>query len=406
MNDSRWIWNWALGQRLNFQNLGSSISYVDQAAIFTNIKNTEPCHFLSNMPRNIADHILRDLDLAWQRSKNKNLDFNKPKFKKKFVDEITSLTEPSISCFQIGNNWIKFPKIKEKIRCNMHRKMIGTPCKINISLDVDKWYVCITNSIDSSIKVHPNQGTSVGLDRGVVNVLADSNGILIPNPRFGKKMSEKITRHQKNLSRKVKGSKNYIKEKNKLAKDHQKVRYQRKDHNDKLTHSYSKNHEIIVVEDLKVKDMTSSSKKKTAQSAVKTESGRVTKIAYKAALNAAILDVGWGQIKTMLEYKTRKFGGQLFKVNPAYSSQECSECDHIDENNRKSQSLFCCTKCGHSENADTNGAKVILKRYFRLLAEQNSRRSVGEAVCGGALSAPKKQKLFVVKRKLSKVSDT
>jgi putative transposase len=405
MNDARWLWNWALEQRLNLQNLGYNISFYEQSAIFTQIKKTVPLSFLNKIPRNVACSVLQDLDLAWQRYKNPKLDAEKPKFKKKNKRDINTLTEGSSICFAIGNGWISFPKIKEKIRCVMHRQMQGSPNRIAISVDADQWYVSIFNHIEIHNPTHPYPGTAVGIDRGVVNVIADSNGFTIPNPRFGKKMSEKIIRHQKNLSRKVFGSKNYEKEKLKLARDHRKVRFQRKDHNDKLTHYYAKNHEVVVVEDLKIQNMTSS-KKRAAQSAGQTSSGRVTRTAYKAALNAAILDVGWGQIKEMLEKKTRKYGGRLLKVNAAYTSQECSVCGWIDKANRISQSDFCCGKCGHSENADVNAAKVILKRALQPKAARSSRRNVGVAVCGGALSAPVKQKLSVVRRRSSQVSKT
>ena len=75
-----------------------------------------------------------------------------------------------------------------------------------------------------------------------------------------------------------------------------------------------------------------------------------------------INDVSWSEFFRQLEYKSDWYSNTFVKVEPKYTSQTCSNCSHIDSNSRISQSKFVCTKCGHSENADINASKEILKR--------------------------------------------
>jgi len=175
---------------------------------------------------------------------------------------------------------------------------------------------------------------------------------------------------------KQKGSTNRKKEKAKVAKVHRKLRRQREHFLHTWSHRYAKNHSVVVIEDLKLKNMTRSAKGTVE------EPGR--NVAQKTGLNRALLDVAPGRFATMLEYKTARRGGLLIRVPAAYSSQECAECGHVASENRPARSRFCCVACGREAHADTNAAKVLLKRH--------TRRTGGEAACGGTLEAgPMKQ---------------
>lgn len=70
-------------------------------------------------------------------------------------------------------------------------------------------------------------------------------------------------------------------------------------------------------------------------------------------------------VKMQLGYKTIRYGSELVLVNPAYTSQTCSCCGHVSKENRKTQAKFICVECGHSDNADINAAKNILKKRFK-----------------------------------------
>ncbi len=120
----------------------------------------------------------------------------------------------------------------------------------------------------------------------------------------------------------------------------------------KLTTHIAKNHGVVVIEDLRVKNMTRSAKG-TIRSPGKN-------VAQKRGLNRAILRQGWGEMEQMLAYKLDRNGGTLVKVSPAYTSQMCGQCGVVDRRSRTSQAVFACAACGHMAHADINAARNIL----------------------------------------------
>ena len=80
----------------------------------------------------------------------------------------------------------------------------------------------------------------------------------------------------------------------------------------------------------------------------------------KSGLNRSILQQSWGKFFELLEYKLKRNGGQLIKVDPKFTSQKCSCCGHIEKENRESQALFVCKKCKYTSNADHNASINIL----------------------------------------------
>ena len=120
----------------------------------------------------------------------------------------------------------------------------------------------------------------------------------------------------------------------------------------KLSTETSKNHAVIVIEDLQVNNMS-----RSARGTVE-EPGR--NVAAKSGLNKAILDQGWGTFRRMLEYKQGWRGGAVIAVNPRFTSQTCPECGHVSKANRPQQALFSCEQCGYSYHADVVAARNIL----------------------------------------------
>ena len=157
---------------------------------------------------------------------------------------------------------------------------------------------------------------------------------------------------QRKLSQKQLGSNNRKKQRLKVARIHDKIQNVRRDFLHKASHAISESQAIVVVEDVKIKKMT--------KSASGTVENPGTNIKQKSKLNKSILDQGWFMFKTMLEYKLKWLGGQLIKINPAYTSQTCNICKHIDPISRISQAIFQCTNCGYMGHADVNAAINIL----------------------------------------------
>jgi putative transposase len=175
-------------------------------------------------------------------------------------------------------------------------------------------------------------------------------------------------------------SKNRSKARKRLAEFQTRISRRRRDAIHKATTYLSKNHGRVVVEDLRVKNMTASAKG-TLEAPGKN-------VKAKAGLNRVILDKGFGEIRRQLEYKCRWYGSELVAVNPAYTSQRCHQCGHTEAGNRPSQAVFRCLKCGHEANADVNAAKNILKAGIGLPAA-----GLAAEACGGkALAARRSRK--------------
>jgi putative transposase len=121
---------------------------------------------------------------------------------------------------------------------------------------------------------------------------------------------------------------------------------------------------VVVIEDLKLKNMTRRPKAKVSSISGQWEKNGAK---AKAGLNRAMLGVGLGQFEQFLSYKLAMANKPLFKVSPHHTSQECANCGHTHPSNRTNQSDFKCVSCGHTDNADHNAALVIRKRAVNLI---------------------------------------
>lgn len=180
-------------------------------------------------------------------------------------------------------------------------------------------------------------GKTVGLDVGLNSFYTDSSGLGVENPRFYRTGEAKLKRSQKRVSRKVKGSKNRIKQRTRLGKIHLKVSRQRKDHAIKLALSVIKSNDLVAYEDLRVKNMV-----------------------RNHCLAKSINDAGWYQFRTWLEYFGKVFGRVTIEVNPAYTSQECSSCGTVVKKSLSTRTHIC--RCGCQMDRDHNAAVNILTK--------------------------------------------
>lgn len=132
----------------------------------------------------------------------------------------------------------------------------------------------------------------------------------------------------------------------------------------KLSTKIAKNHSVVVLEDLNIAKMT--------------RAAHGSGVRQKAGLNRSILDQSWGRFGEMLTYKLEASGGQVVKVNPAYTSQTCSACGVIDADSRRVK-RFTCRACGHDADADHNASLNILAAGLAVTACGGSRWRPGEA---------------------------
>jgi len=182
--------------------------------------------------------------------------------------------------------------------------------------------------------IEPTHRT-IGLDVGLESFYTDSLGVKVNNPRFYRTGEKKIKRSQRLVSRKVKGSKNRRKARVKLARVHLKISRQRKDHAIKLARCVAASNDVIVYEDLRIKNMVKNH-----------------------CLAKSINDAGWYQFRVWLEYFGKVFKRITIAVNPAYTSQECSSCGVVVKKSLSTRTHVC--QCGCKLDRDHNAGINIL----------------------------------------------
>jgi transposase len=209
-----------------------------------------------------------------------------------------------------------------------------------------RWHVAFA-AIPDPIPA-PSNGEVVGIDRGVTVSATLSTGELERVPGLTARERWRLRRLEHKLARARRGSKR--REQTRLAiaqmRTHQTDR--RKDWAEKISTNIARRFDVIRVEDLKISKMTRSARGTAA------DPGR--NVRAKAGLNREILRSGWGLLVRRLEDKAP---GRVEKIRPAYTSQRCSACGHVDAKSRESQARFVCTACGFACHADVNAAKNI-----------------------------------------------
>jgi putative transposase len=371
----RYLYNSALNQRItNYDNFRKNTSYEDQANELKSVKESFP--WISNVPHHCLQQKLKDLDSAYKRFFKGLGGF--PKYQKR--SGAMSMRFPDAKQFSVSTTkgkrkgFLKLPKIG--IVNFVHSKSFDGAIKnLTISRNPSgEYFVSIQTEQDVLILSRRDWSTAVGIDRGVrtFGMTSEAEALEIPIESI-KSLENKLAKEQRKLSRKKKGSRNFQKHKVRVAKLHQRLVNVRKDSLHKLSHSVAKSHSIVVLEDLKIKNMTKSSRGTVI------EPGK--NVRQKSGLNKSILRQGWYEFERQLTYKLLWSGGEAVKVNPHYTSQTCPKCSHVAKENRKNES-FNCISCGHKSHADVVGAKNILERGHRL------------SVCGEAVPRVSKKLAF------------
>ena len=242
------------------------------------------------------------------------------------------------------------------VKIRLHRPLRGTPKAITVSREGRRGFVSI-RCIDVPANPLPETGREVGIDLGIHCVVATSDGQLVAPGRHTQKSAERLTRAQHQLSAKHRGSGHRARAAARVGAIHRKVANQRKDFAHQLSRSLVNSYDLIVHEDLQIKNMV-----RRPQPRKDEDSGTYLPNGAKAkgGLNRSIHDAGWGQFVSFCAYKAEDAGRQLIAVDPRYTSQRCSSCGHVEAANRCSQAEFRCRACGHQAQADVNAALNIL----------------------------------------------
>ena len=355
---SRLVWNLALNlQKERLDQQLYTLSFEELCDVLKLWKDERP--FLSEVHSQPLQQRLRDLSKALKEALDPENPKQFPRFKKK--GEGDSFRYPQGFELDEQNSRIFLPKIGW-VRYIKSQNIAGKPKNVTVTQEAGRWYVSIQTELEHEVPIHLSTSVIAG-DLGVVHFLTLSNGTHIDAPSY-KDLEEKIERAQRQLSLKKKGSHNYQKQTLKLQRLHKQLRDRRNDFLHKLSDQLSKNHAVIVLEKLRVKNMTGS-----ARGTIENPGKNV---AQKAGLNRAIMRQGWGEFARQVKYKCEWRGGLFRQVAPEYTSQTCSECDFIHADNRKTQALFVCLACGYTDNADRNAATSAVAIGYRPMRASGS----------------------------------
>ena len=347
----RFVWNKILS--INEHRYFSGVprlSYAQACELVAWWKQSEDYGWLSHVHSQVLQQCLKDLDRAYAHCFAGRT--APPQYRKKFLSD--SFRYPQ--GFKIDGRRVYLPMVGW---CEFwhSRDIDGTVKNVTISRHGKHWFVAFQVEMEVGAPVHPAPGADVGIDLGIATFAAFSDGTLHPPLNAYRRVEAKRSRMQRRLAGMVKYSSNWKKQQGRIAQLEIRIANCRHDFLHQLSTETSKNHAVIVIEDLQVRNMSRSAKGSVE------EPGR--QVAQKAGLNKAILDQGWGTFRRMLEYKQDWGGGELLAVNPRYTSQECPECHHVSTLNRPQQALFSCVACGHTYHADIVAAKNILARGQR-----------------------------------------
>lgn len=244
------------------------------------------------------------------------------------------------------------------VKVHQHRPVVGKVKTISVKREGRRWYVILTAE-QAQPEPLPATGSVIGVDMGIANFLADSNGEFVPNPRHGAKAATKLEAAQQALSRCKRGSKRRRKAVETVARLHRKVRRQRLDHAHKTALGLVSEHDFIAHEDLKIRNMSKAPAPKPHPG--QPGSFLPNGASAKAGLNRSIADAGWGVFLAILAAKAEGAGRQVMAVDPRNTSRRCPECGHTAKENRPTQEKFHCQACGHTAHADMVGAINVLR---------------------------------------------
>ncbi|PWC54679.1 transposase [Azospirillum sp. TSA6c] len=350
----RLVYNLALEQRRDWwrqfkANTGRSISYPSQARELTQLR--AEFDWVAAVAQCCQQQALRDLDRAFAGFFSGRSGY--PTARKRGKDDRFRFIGRECPWRKINAKWavVRLPKIGE-VKLRLTRDIPGTIKNVTVTSDALGWHVVFSTEVEHDAP--QNFGPSVGIDRGVVHTLALSDGRFVDMPKERLNVLDRRARKQaRKLSKCKRGSNRRAAARKALARTKAKMARVRLHWNHERTTEIARTYGVVVLEALKTRDMTAS--------ATGTAENPGRNVRQKAGLNRAILGNAWHQFETLLSYKIAERGGELRRVNPAYTSQCCAECGTIDKASRESQATFRCGHCGHTANADTNAARNILR---------------------------------------------
>jgi putative transposase len=344
----RQLYNAALQERIGaYRKCRVSITRFQQDKYLPEIKQALPEY--NGVHSQVLQDVLKRLDKGYQAFFRRIKAGDKagfPRFRGR--NRFDSFCYPQYKTAP-NSKHVYLPKIGN-IRLRLSRAVEGKIKTATVKREADGWYVVFSCEVDIKPRQYnrrplPKTLNTIGIDLGLTNIVATSDGELIAAPKYFSKAQKALAKAQRRLARRKRGSKNREEARVRVAKLHQKVARQRADFLHKLSTRLVKENDVIVHEerqynrrDLNIKGLAS------------------------GMLAKGVHDVSWGMLIQMLSYKAENAGRQCIAVNPNYTSQDCNVCGHREKHPLWVRE-FKCASCGTDHQRDVNASLNIKHKW-------------------------------------------